>query len=418
MKVVVEILDETGDASIFAKNLNPLRVGCMLFRMIDEITVKFGYSPSVQTMLNDKILELLTATMDTFSEPNEVRHMIEMEDYEGHNMFWYLSSFDMYDLLNCRILDRIINGMWTGPFEINASIADYSTSYMLMRDKHDIFAKEHWFQETLHEMLTLDRSHQVHLFKFEVWKMSMMLRGMLDMAFSLFIVIWFQVGLIDYAHLLLEAKKFGREIICNTPEYADALNHMQHVMDEEGNQGTHIGDLGPAHGDGHHRLLASAVVKGVCDDVTVLDADEIEYELKILKKEIIGVEHDLFRVLAISYLNLLFPINQFTEYILRSKTNRGMQEFGIDFYNEILLFFVTLWLQYDLTYKFVQDDYHQENPFLTMFHWHSERDIAAAHIVWDTMEHRYVFEWLLGVLSINTWVKLLIRMQMTELFGP
>ena len=176
--------------------------------------------------------------------------------------------------------------------------------------------------------------------------------------FSLFIVIWFQVGLIDYAHLLLEAKKFGREIICNSPEFMDALNHMQHVMDDEGNQGTHMGDLGPAHGDEHHRLLASAVVKGVCDDVPVLDADEIEYELKILKKDIVGVEHDLFRVLAISYLNLLFPINQFTEYILRTKTNRGMQEFGIDFYNEILLFFVTLWLQYDLTYKFVQDDYH------------------------------------------------------------
>ena len=70
-----------------------------------------------------------------------------------------------------------------------------------------------------------------------------------------------------------------------------------------------MGDLGPAHGDSGHRLLGSAVVKGVCDDVPSLDADEIEYEMKILKKDIIGVEHDLFRVLAISYLNLLFPIN-------------------------------------------------------------------------------------------------------------
>ena len=47
MKVIVEVLDETGNNSLFAKNLNPLRVGCMLFRMIDEITVNFGYSPSV-----------------------------------------------------------------------------------------------------------------------------------------------------------------------------------------------------------------------------------------------------------------------------------------------------------------------------------------------------------------------------------
>ena len=48
-----------------------------------------------------------------------------------------------------------------------------------------------WFQETMHEMLTLNLGHQVHQFKFEVWKQSMYLRGMLDIAFSLFIVCWF-----------------------------------------------------------------------------------------------------------------------------------------------------------------------------------------------------------------------------------
>jgi hypothetical protein len=53
-----------------------------------------------------------------------------------------------------------------------------------------------------------------------------------------------------------------------------------------------------------------------------------------------------------------------------------------------------------------------------MFEWNSSRDIAAAHIVYDTMMHRGVFEWLLGILSINTWIKLLVRMQMTESFGP
>ena len=96
-------------------------------------------------MVNEKIIEILSATMDTYTEPAEVRYMIEMEDYEGHNMFWYLSNFNMYDLLDCRILDRIITQMWTGPYEINASMADYSTSYMLMTDKHNIFATEHWF---------------------------------------------------------------------------------------------------------------------------------------------------------------------------------------------------------------------------------------------------------------------------------
>jgi hypothetical protein len=263
----------------------------------------------------------------------------------------------------------------------------------------------------MHEMLSFDRSHQVHFFKFEVWKNSMMFRGFLDIAFSLFVVIWFQVGLIDYAYLLLHAKRFGRKIICNKPEFA-AGHYAHETVDYTGDDGH-----GGGHGDGH-RLLASAAVKNVCNGVPSLTEYEIEHEMKILKYDIIGVEHDLFNVLAISYLNLLFPINQISEYILTSRTNRSTQESSVDFYNELILFFVTIWLQYDLTYKFVQDDYNSENPFLTMFDWHSKRDIAAAHIVWDTMEHRYIFEWLLGLLSINTWIKLLVRMQMTETFGP
>lgn len=66
----------------------------------------------------------------------------------------------------------------------------------------------------------------------------------------------------------------------------------------------------------------------------------------------------MFTVLAISYLNLLFPINLFTEHILTSKTGRLAAETSIDFYNEVVLFLVTIWLQYDLTIKFTRSDYH------------------------------------------------------------
>ena len=62
----------------------------------------------------------------------------------------------------------------------------------------------------------------------------------------------------------------------------------------------------------------------------------------ILRKDIIGVEQALFTVLAISYLNLLFPINLFMEHILTSKTKRLAPEVTIDFYNECILFFITI----------------------------------------------------------------------------
>ena len=85
--------------------------------------------------------------------------MIEMVDHDGHDMFWYMNKYDIFGILDCRILDRILSIKWLGPYEINVSFADYSTGYMLMTDKHEMFASDRWFQETMHEMLTFDRSH-------------------------------------------------------------------------------------------------------------------------------------------------------------------------------------------------------------------------------------------------------------------
>lgn len=99
--------------------------------------------------------------------------MIEMKDYDGHNLFWYLDKYDIFGILDCRILDRIINHKWNGPYEINSTIADYSTSYTILRDQLNIFSSDRWFQETMLDMLTFERSNQVHSFKYQVWKRSM-----------------------------------------------------------------------------------------------------------------------------------------------------------------------------------------------------------------------------------------------------
>ena len=44
-------------------------------------------------------------------------------------------------------MDRVISKKWSGKYDINASIADYSTSHTLMADKHQIFATDRVFTE-------------------------------------------------------------------------------------------------------------------------------------------------------------------------------------------------------------------------------------------------------------------------------
>ena len=44
MKTFDDVLDYPADRSIFRNNINPLRIGLMLYKTIDDIQKMYGYS--------------------------------------------------------------------------------------------------------------------------------------------------------------------------------------------------------------------------------------------------------------------------------------------------------------------------------------------------------------------------------------
>lgn len=56
MKTFDEVLDYPADQSIFRMNINPLRVGLLLYKTISDIHNMFGYSLYCTTLMQDKII--------------------------------------------------------------------------------------------------------------------------------------------------------------------------------------------------------------------------------------------------------------------------------------------------------------------------------------------------------------------------
>lgn len=83
--------------------------------------------------------------LDSYIDPYDVLRLCEMPDCDGHNVFWYLDNFDLYEVLNCRILDRILMNKWSGKHDTNASLFDYSTGFVMMEDRYGIFENSRVF---------------------------------------------------------------------------------------------------------------------------------------------------------------------------------------------------------------------------------------------------------------------------------
>ena len=86
--------------------------------------------------MKEIIDEQLQKVLDIYNDPDEAYLIVSQQDFQGHDCFWYLDEYNLYNILNCRIMDQIIKKKWMGKHDINSSILDYSTLSNIMFDPH------------------------------------------------------------------------------------------------------------------------------------------------------------------------------------------------------------------------------------------------------------------------------------------
>jgi len=57
MKIVEEVLHEPASNSIFRNNLNPLRMGLMLYKLVTEVKEEHAYSENSTKLMQESIVD-------------------------------------------------------------------------------------------------------------------------------------------------------------------------------------------------------------------------------------------------------------------------------------------------------------------------------------------------------------------------
>ena len=126
MKVFEEVLGEPAENSIFRQNINPLRVGLTLYKLIDDIQTTFGYSQYTSQFMKNKIEDQLKSIMEVYKDPNEIIDLMENQDIDGHSSFFYMQKYSLYHILDSKIMDKFIYDKWRGREAFNSTILGYS----------------------------------------------------------------------------------------------------------------------------------------------------------------------------------------------------------------------------------------------------------------------------------------------------
>ena len=146
--------------------------------------------------------------LEMYNDADDLMHLVEAPDFEGNDIFWYLDEYSLFDILDCRIMDKVIQKKWIGPYTLNSVFLDTSVSYTLLTDKFGIFATDRVFSEINLKMFNFDTRHRIHRYKFYPWMNSMFLRSQIELVIVFLLTAVFQNYLVDYQRSLSNARNY------------------------------------------------------------------------------------------------------------------------------------------------------------------------------------------------------------------
>ena len=117
-----------------------------MYKLIDDIQHEFNYSSYSSATMKSIITDHIVKILEIYKEPEEMIPLMERLDIDGKDSFWYLEKYEMFEILDSKIMDKFINEKWRGRQDINCDIFYYSTAYTLMNDPHNIYLTESVFR--------------------------------------------------------------------------------------------------------------------------------------------------------------------------------------------------------------------------------------------------------------------------------
>jgi hypothetical protein len=119
--------------------------------------------------------------------------LVEKLDIDGKDCINYLIEYEMFGVLESRIMNLYITQKWECHVVINCDIMDHSTSYCLVQYSNvkctrNLLSNDRFYTNVRKKIFKVDRSNETHILKFEYWRHSMYLRYQMELIFTFGIV--------------------------------------------------------------------------------------------------------------------------------------------------------------------------------------------------------------------------------------
>ena len=93
MEIIDGALEEPASTSLFAQTVNPISTGCLLYKITDDVCLKFNFSQYTSGKIKTTIVDQMVRILSVYKKPSDMRPILTHIDIEGRNCMWYFNEY-------------------------------------------------------------------------------------------------------------------------------------------------------------------------------------------------------------------------------------------------------------------------------------------------------------------------------------
>ena len=120
--------------SYLTRNLNPIKTSLMLMYFLERIHESYSITELRIKHVSDFLMKSLRSILKNQYFPTEIKAQVRSKDIFETDAMSYMERQDAYELMDTKIMDRIMKELWFSDIDISGHFLDQSTAYQIMKE--------------------------------------------------------------------------------------------------------------------------------------------------------------------------------------------------------------------------------------------------------------------------------------------
>lgn len=228
LKQIEDLLQINSSNNKLIQNIaNPIKIFVLLAEILKIVKNKYSILDFNIQRLIDKCLEYSKKLQQLIEEDNVFREIILERDVLNRTVLEIISQNDFLVLLENKLLEKIVNDIWSGPYEVEGSLLEVSSQYrsLMIRPStkdYDIYTKQRAvkFQNFEKENIRANSSN------FYIWRHNIFSKYYSEVSITLIIALLIQlitIFMIDKYKAIVDTNQVNFNNMIYSIDYAHKI---------------------------------------------------------------------------------------------------------------------------------------------------------------------------------------------------